>query len=102
MRRHLFAVLQRPQEHVRIHQLNLHDGHLINELKLDKGKANQTFFCGTTSTLCDSSSGKEFFAIGVQAGLVFILDTNPLQIHSIVSGNHSLLFSAIPLFFSLE
>lgn len=93
MRRYLFSVLQRPQEHVRIHQLNLHDGHLINELKLDKGKANQTFLCGTTTTLCDKNTGKEFFAIGLQSGLIYIIDTNPLQVHSIITGkNHVFVF----------
>ena len=58
MRRRLFAILQRPQEHVRIHELNLHDGHLINDLKLGKAKSNQTFLCGTTTTLCDKNVSK--------------------------------------------
>ncbi|CAF0811578.1 unnamed protein product [Rotaria sordida] len=89
MRRHLFAVLQRPKQHVRIHELNLHDGHLINDLILEKAKANQTFLCGTTTTLCDKDSGKEFFAIGLQSGLIFIIDTNPLQIHTVVNASGS-------------
>jgi hypothetical protein len=102
MRRHLFGVLQRPQEHVRIHELNLNDGHLIHDLKLEPSKSNQTFLCGTTSTLCDANLGKEFFAIGLQSGLVFILDTNPLQIHSIVNGNYSLCYVIYLLLFSLK
>lgn len=88
-RRHLYAVLQRPQEHVRIHELNLHDGHLINDLILNKAKANQTFLCGTTDTLCMNDSDKEYFAIGLQSGLIFILDTNPLQVHSVINGKYS-------------
>jgi hypothetical protein len=86
MRHHLFGILQRPQEHVCIHELNLHDGHLINDLKLDKSKSNQTFLCGTTTTFSDKNTGKEFFSIGLQSGLIFIIDTNPLQIHSIING----------------
>ncbi|CAF0792286.1 unnamed protein product, partial [Rotaria sordida] len=74
---------------VRIHELNLHDGHLINDLILEKAKANQTFLCGTTTTLCDKDSGKEFFAIGLQSGLIFIIDTNPLQIHTVVNASGS-------------
>lgn len=93
MRRRLFGVLQRPQEHVRIHELNLQDGHLINDLKLEKSKSNQTFLCGTTSTLSDEATGKELFAIGLTSGLIFIIDTNPLQIHSIVNGKEFLSFS---------
>ncbi|CAF5087390.1 unnamed protein product, partial [Rotaria sp. Silwood1] len=85
VRRHLFAVLQRPHEHVHIHELNLHDGHLLNDLKLEKAKANQTFLCATTTTLCDRNTGKEFFAVGLQSGLIFIIDTNPLQIHTTVN-----------------
>jgi hypothetical protein len=88
MRHHLFAVLQRPQEHVHIHELNLRDGHLINDLKLEQAKANQTFLCGTTTTLYDKNSEKELFAIGLQSGLIFIIDTNPLQIHSIINGKY--------------
>lgn len=86
MRRHLFAVLQRPQEHVHIHQLNLQDGHLLDDLKLEPGKANQTFLSGTTETFVDKTTGKEYFAIGLQAGLIFIIDTDPLHIHTIVNG----------------
>lgn len=88
-RRHLYAVLQRPQEHVRIHELNLHDGHLINDLILEKAKANQTFLCGTTETLFIKDLDKEYFAIGLQSGLIFILDTNPLQIHTVINGKYS-------------
>ena len=102
-RRHVFAVLQRPQEHVRIHQLNLQDGHLINELILNKAKPSQTFLCGTTETLCDSHSGKEFFAIGLQSGMIFIFDTNPLQVHSVVNGRYSHRFeSLVSFFFSFD
>jgi hypothetical protein len=86
IRRRLFGVLQRPQEHVRIHELNLHDGHLINDLKLEGAKANQTFLCGTTTTLIDKTTGNELFAVGLQSGLIFIIDTNHLQIHSIING----------------
>jgi hypothetical protein len=101
MRRRLFGILQRPQEHVRIHELNLHDGHLINDLTLDKAKTNQTFLCGTTTTLCDKNSGKELFAIGLQSGLIFIIDTNPLQIHAMINGKyvHQNSFRNIRFFF---
>ena len=86
MRRHLFAVLQRPQEHVRIHQLNLHDGHLLTDLKLQPAKATQTFLCGTTETFIDGKTNKEYFAIGLQTGLIFVLCTDPLQIHRVING----------------
>jgi len=86
MRRHLFAVLQRPQQHVHINELNLQDGHLLNDLILDKSKPNQTFLCGTTSTIIDPQSGKELFAIGLQSGLIFLINTNPLQIHATING----------------
>jgi hypothetical protein len=99
MRRHLFGVLQRPHEHVHIHELNINDGHLINDLKLEPSKSNQTFLCGTTNTFCDTNSGKEYFAIGLQSGLIFILDTNPLQIHSIVNGNYSFMVLILSIFF---
>jgi hypothetical protein len=92
MRRRLFAILQRPQEHVRIHELNINDGHLLNDLKLEKAKSNQTFLCGTTSTISDKNTNKELFAIGLQSGLIFIIDTNPLQIHSIINGKYFFLF----------
>lgn len=88
MRHRLFGILQRPQEHVRIHQLNLHDGHLIDDLKLEKSKSNQTFLCATTSTLSDNKTGKELFAVGLTSGLIFVIDTNPLQIHSIINGKN--------------
>ncbi len=86
MHHRLFAILQRPKEHVRIHELNFHDGHLIHDLKLEHTKSNQTFLCGTTTTLCDKNTGKEFFAVGLQSGLIFIIDTNPLQIHAMIDG----------------
>ncbi|CAF3168885.1 unnamed protein product [Rotaria socialis] len=89
VRRHLFAVLQRPQEHVRVHELNFRNGHLINDLKLEKAKASQTFLCGTTTTLLDKNTGKEFFAIGLQSGLIFIIDTNPLRVHTIINASGS-------------
>ncbi|CAF1085807.1 unnamed protein product [Adineta steineri] len=85
IRRHLFAILQRPHEHVHIHKLNLHDGHLIDDLKLDHARTNQTFLCGTVKTYHDKNTGKEYFAIGLQSGLIFIIDTDPLQIHSIIN-----------------
>jgi hypothetical protein len=88
MRRRLFGILQRPQEHVRIHELNLQDGHLINDLKLDKAKANQTFLCGTTTTLCETNSGKELFAIGLQSGVIFIINTDPLEVHTMINGKY--------------
>lgn len=88
LRRHLFAVLQRPQEHVRIHELNLQNGHLLHDLKLEKAKSNQTFLCGSTTTYLDKTTGKEYFAIGLQSGLIFIIDTNPLQVHNILNGKH--------------
>jgi len=100
MRHRLFGILQRPQEHVHIHELNLHDGHLINDLKLDQSKSNQTFLCGTTTTLCDKNTGKEFFAIGLQSGLIFIIDTNPLQIYSIINGKEILFLLFIIYFIS--
>lgn len=86
LRRHLFAVLQRPHEHVHIHELNLHDGHLVHDLKLQDAKPNQTFLCATTTTLHQTDTGKEFFAVGLQSGLIFIINTNPLHVHCIING----------------
>jgi hypothetical protein len=86
VRRHVFAVLQPTHEHVRIHQLNLSDGHLLNDLKLDSAKVNQTFLCGTTQTLFDTTKHLELFAIGLQSGLIFVLATEPLHIHATING----------------
>ena len=84
--RRLFAILQRPQEHVRVHELNIHDGHLIYDLKLDKARANQVFLCGTITTLYDRNMEKEFFAVGLQSGLIFIIDTDPLEVYATING----------------
>ena len=97
MRRHVFAVLQRPQEHVRIHQLNLQDGHLLSDLKLEPAKATQTFLCGTTETFLDSKTNKEYFAIGLQSGLIFILCTDHLHIHRVITGKQFSLFFVVKL-----
>lgn len=86
LHRHLFAVLQRPYEHVHIHQLNLHDGHLADDLKLQQAKPNQTFLCATTTTIGDKETGKEFFAVGLQSGMIFIIDTDPLQVRTVING----------------
>ncbi|UJR31876.1 hypothetical protein I4U23_019350 [Adineta vaga] len=85
LRGHLFAVLQRPHEHVHIHELNLRDGHLTIDLKLKDAKLNQTFLCATATAFYDKSNSKEYFAVGLQSGLIFIIDTNPLQVHSIIN-----------------
>ena len=92
MHHRLFAILQQPHEHVRIHELNIHDGHLIHNLKLDKAKANQTFLCGTTTTFYDRKMEKELFAIGLQSGLIFIIDTDPLGVYSTIQGRRFLIF----------
>ncbi|CAF0877922.1 unnamed protein product [Adineta ricciae] len=89
LRRHLFAILQRPHEHVHIHELNLRDGHLIQDLKLQDAKPNQSFLSATTTTLRQTATGKEFFAVGLQSGLIFIIDTNPLHVHCIINATGS-------------
>ena len=90
LRRHIFAVLQRPQEHVRIHQLDLHTGHLIHDLKLEPAKSQWTFLCGTTEMLFDKNSGQEYFAIGLQSGVIFLINSQPLTIHRVINGKKEL------------
>lgn len=86
LRRHVFGVLQRPQENIRIHQLNVHDGHLVADLKLEPAKHTYTFLCGTTETMIDRATNRELFAIGLQSGLIFLVKTDPLSIERIING----------------
>ena len=85
-RHHPFAVLQRPQNYVHVHRLNLHDGHLIDDLKLESASPTQIFLSGTTSTLTDPTTGREFFAIGLQSGVIFIIDADQFQVHAKING----------------
>ena len=83
---HPFAILQRPQDYVHVHRLDSHDGHLIDDLKLESVTSKQIFLCGTTSTLTDPTTGREFFAIGLQSGLIFIINADQFQVHAKING----------------
>ncbi|CAF1562082.1 unnamed protein product, partial [Didymodactylos carnosus] len=103
----LWAILQRPQQHVKVHQLNALNGQLEKELELESINTKQIYLCSTVniitienyydrntfssqfnvdlnSIVSTETNYGEFFAIGLQSGLIFIIDAGHLKIHSII------------------
>ncbi|CAF0792995.1 unnamed protein product [Didymodactylos carnosus] len=112
----LWAILQRSQQHVKIHQLKASNGQLEKELQLEPAKTRQMYLCSTiniliienyyditksssrfsvgsnkrlNSTSSSTTSCREFFAVGLQSGLIFIIDASHLEIYSIIRATGS-------------